>query len=219
MIERLSSFILFLWWECNTMSNEERIVKQIEDLSTSIIKALEALEKELSEYIEITDSRLQKLEEKVHKFESFVDVSGKGLVKAIEHSKEEEKTSTLDHLSSQPKLEQPAPVTPPITPPTPSVTPSMPSQTITRIEPPTPPKEPEIETKQEVPISKIPPIPTPPSFKTVLEDKSREQITTGEGELSKGEGSIAKDLEDKQKKEDDKDKEDLLSALKTIDSL
>ena len=66
------------------MSAEERLYKQLEGIVSSIINALEGLEKEFSEYIEETDKRIQRLEDKVHKFESLADVSGKGLVKAIE---------------------------------------------------------------------------------------------------------------------------------------
>ncbi len=188
------------------MSAEERLYKQLEGIVTSIIKALEGLERELSEYIEVTDKRIHLLEEKVHKFESLADVTGKGLVKAIETSKSPEQVKGLAHLASrsepevvsQPKVEapviQPKSESPPAVP---QPTSSTPDQT-----------------------SKIPPVPLPPSYKPVLkediEDSPTDTTTTPTIPIPTAVEKEAKvDDEDKE----DTDKSELMSALKKIDEL
>lgn len=230
------------------LSLEERIFKQIQDLSSSIIRALDSLEKELSEYIEVTDKRLHKLEDKIQKVESYVDASSKGLVGSIE-STAPEKTLSLpqSHPREMAGTQDAAPhptVTPTVTASVeqPKVTPpTTPQPTVT-----TPEKI--IQSKEPIsaPItSSIPPIPTPPSFKAVIsEEEKREKqpsvtseapITTQppitslppipktpEMQQPKTDAPQAPEApqgEEGEKKEDDKDKNDLMSALKTIDSL
>ncbi|HUU79724.1 MAG TPA: hypothetical protein VMX55_15395 [candidate division Zixibacteria bacterium] len=200
------------------MSTDERIYRQLEELSSTIIKALEGLEKEFSEYIEITDNRLQKLEDKIHKLESLSDVTQKGLVKAIESFPDTEKVSTLAHLSSQQFVEKPPIVSQP--PPKPIETSTLETPTIPQNIPIPQPKPQESPVPSPT-ISRIPPVPTPPSFQPILQnERLTEPMPLPERpEIKKIEGSIAEELEEKKKKEEDKDKDDLMSALKTIDSL
>ena len=68
----------------------------------------------------------------------------------------------------------------------------------------------------------VPPVPIPPSFKPVLAEEPVKEAVVPQpktAESSTTDGSIATNLEDKKKKEADKDKDDLMSALKMIDSL
>lgn len=184
------------------MSAEERLYKQLEGIVSSIIKALEGLEKELSEYIEVTDNRISKLENKVHKFESLAAVSGKGLVKAIESSKSPEQVKGLAHLAAQNK---------------PAVTPKPDIQT--------PVIQPKAETSPAVPqppsagtthTSKVPPVPLPPSFKPVMKDEPAQPVSTAPSVPRPP--TTRKDSEEAEEKED-KDKKELMSALKKIDEL
>lgn len=201
------------------MSADERIYRQLEELSSTIIKALEGLEKELSEYIEVTDNRLQKLEDKIHKLESLSDVTQKGLVKAIESSPDTEKVSTLAHLSSQQAAEKPPIVSQP--PPRPIETSTLEAPTVIPQNISIPQPKPQESPVPPPSISRIPPVPTPPSFQPVLQnERATELMPLPERlEIKKIEGSIVEELEVKKKKEEDKDKDDLMSALKTIDSL
>ena len=187
------------------MSAEERLYKQLEGIVASIIKALEGLEKELSEYIEVTDKRIHKLEEKVHKFESLADVSGKGLVKAIETSKSPDQVKGLAHLASQSK-----------------------STVAPKPEVKTPIIEPKAEAKSTIPqppstaaslseTSKVPPVPMPPSFKPVMREESTETTTPASPSVPKP-PTIKKESKEAEDKED-KDKNELMSALKKIDEL
>ena len=222
------------------LSLEERIFKQIQDLSTSIIRALDSLEKELSEYMEVTDKRLIKLEDKFQKVESYIDASSKGLVKSIE-STAPEKTISLpqthprEKAASQPAV-QPV-VQPPVTAQAEQPKTSIPITPLSaEIKPK---KQPQVKEKPSVPsTNSIPPVPTPPSFKAVIsEEKPAAQapITTQppvtsqppipktpEVQQPKAEtqqAPVAPQVEEGEKKEDDKDKKDLMSALKMIDSL
>ncbi|MFW9924711.1 MAG: hypothetical protein ACFFDW_15630 [Candidatus Thorarchaeota archaeon] len=226
------------------MNSDERIYRQVEELSSSIIKALEALEKELSQYIEITDKRLHTLEDKVQKLESLVDVSSKGLVKSFEQQRESI-TPPLQQSTpfSQPKPVQTIPQSYHAAPPTPIIEkPTSPSVPTVHQSPPQPPhttseitKTPEapserpstIPTHPTTPVpqseaSRFPPIPKPPSFEATLEKKPDEElldIPERDDSIKKHEGNIAEEIEIKEKKETDKDKEELLSALKMIDNL
>ena len=212
------------------MSAEERIYKQLEDISTSIIKALEGLEKELAEYIKITDSRLGKLENKVQRLESLADVSSSGLIKTIEKSTSQDKTSELSHIATQPNPPPSEPisqtiepiVTKPVLEPKPEPTPTPQPQMSTAIPKPVTSA---VKMTEAPPMdSKIPPVPIPPSFKPVLQGEQENvpeavvpqpKPTASTPEKS----TISADLEEKKKKEADKDKDDLMSALKMIDSL
>ncbi len=187
------------------MSAEERLYKQLEGIVASIIKALEGLEKELSEYIEVTDRRIHKLEDKVHKFESLADVSGKGLVKAVETSKSPDQVKGLAHIAPQSK---------PAVTPTPVVkTPVIQPKAET---PPAVPQTPSVSTAQ---TSKVPPVPLPPSFKPVMKDEPAEPVSTAPTTPSVTKPSTTqKDPEEAEDKED-KDKNELMSALKKIDEL
>lgn len=186
------------------MSAEERLYKQLEGIVSSIIKALEGLEKELSEYIEVTDKRIHKLEDKVHKFESLADVSGKGLVKAIETSKSPEQVKGLAHIAAQSK---PA-VTPKPEVHTPVIQP--------KAETPAVPQPPGASTAQ---TSRIPPVPLPPSFKPVMKDEPAQPVSTAPSIPSVPRPpTTRKDPEEAEEKED-KDKNELMSALKKIDEL
>ncbi len=176
------------------MSAEERLYKQLEGIVSSIINALEGLEKELSEYIEETDKRIQRLEDKVRKFESLADVSGKGLVKAIESSESPEQVKGLAHLATQ-------------------------SKPTVRTKPETPPAVPQPPAARTSPTSKVPPVPLPPSFKPVLKDESQEPSTSAPAipTIPKP-PTTRKDPEETEEKED-MDKKELMSALKKIDEL
>ena len=187
------------------MSAEERLYKQLEGIVSSIIKALEGLEKELSEYIEVTDKRIHRLEDKVHKFESLADVSSKGLVKAIETSKSPEQVKGLAHIVAQSK--------PAVTPKPEIQTPVIQPKAET---PPAVPQQPSASTAQ---TSKIPPVPLPPSFKPVMKDESPEAVSTAPTTpIVPRPPTPRKDPEEAEEKED-KDKKELMSALKKIDEL
>jgi hypothetical protein len=209
------------------LSLEERIFKQIQDLSTSIIKALDSLEKELSEYIEVTDKRLHKLEDKMQKVESYMDASSKGLVKSIENSPPEKTISLPQTQPVEKTVVQPA-IQPPVT--------ASVEQTKTTkpIKPLAAEITPEIQTKvKEKPsvpsTSSIPPVPTPPSFKAVISEEKKAQplVTSKPPEPKTSEVQQQKtpqtptvsQSEEGEKEEDDKDKKDLMSALKMIDSI
>ncbi|MHA1124436.1 MAG: hypothetical protein ACTSO7_01600 [Candidatus Heimdallarchaeota archaeon] len=218
------------------MSLEERIFKQIQDLSTSIIRALDSLEKELSEYIEVTDKRLHKIEDKILKVESYMDASSQGLVKSIE-STAPEKTISLPQTHPREEAATQPVVQPPVTA---SIEQSKASVPITPLSADiAPKKQPQVKEKPSVPsTSSIPPVPTPPSFKAVIsEEKSTAQpptttqppVTslppipkTPEVQQPKAEtkqAPVSPQVEEGEKKEDDKDKKDLMSALKMIDSI
>lgn len=184
------------------MSAEERLYKQLEGIVSSIINALEGLEKELSEYIEVTDKRIHKLEDKVHKFESLADVSGKGLVKAIETSKRPDQVKGLAHLAAQSK---------------PAVT-SKPEIQTPVIQPKaeTPPAVPQPPSASKAHTSKVPPVPLPPSFKPVMKDEPAKPVSTTPSVPRTP--TTRKDPEEAEEKED-KDKKELMSALKKIDEL
>ncbi|NHJ47661.1 MAG: hypothetical protein FK733_07730 [Asgard group archaeon] len=188
------------------MSAEERLYKQLEGIVSSIIKALEGLEKEFTEYIEVTNKRLQSLEDKIQKMESLADVSEKGLVKAIESSSEPDKVKGLAHLTqSLPEKEisesivQPKPI---------------------EMSPPTVPSDeskPEPLT-EEPPTVKFPEVPTPPSVQTPVVKESLVSPSTDESNPVPQPPTTTAPKDPKKKKEDD-DKEELMSALKKIDSL
>ena len=225
------------------MSAEERIYKQLENISSSIIKALEGLEKELAEYIEVTDSRLNKLENKIQRLESLADVSSSGLVKTIEKSTSQEKTSELSHIAAKPSISSPVPQPnepvpikaelpqSPVPQPKESILTKteLPQKPISQPKVTTPIPQPTsttttpIKTTESQATSGIPPVPIPPSFKPVLKEESPKEETVVPqpkiAEPTTAEGSMATNLEEKKKKENDKDKDDLMSALKMIDSL
>ena len=187
------------------MSAEERLYKQLEGIVSTIIKALEGLERELSEYIEVTDNRIHRLEDKVRKFESLADVSGKGLVKAIESSKSPDQVKGLAHLAAQSK---------------PAVTPKPEVQTpVIQPKVETPPAVPQPPSAGTTHTSKIPPVPLPPSFKPVLKDEPAQPITTAPTTPSVPRTpTTRKDPKEAEEKEDT-DKTELMSALKKIDEL
>ena len=226
-MEIKSKLVINLTIMVQNLSLEERIFKQIQDLSSSIIRALDSLEKELSEYIEVTDNRLHKLEDKILKVESYIDASSQGLVKSIESSPPE-KTISLpvthpqEKVTTQPtakssataSIEQPK-ASHPTTP-----------QPIVSI----PEKQTQVTGKVSTPdASKMPPIPTPPSFKPVIsEEKPADQShipkvpeipQQQQEKIDAPQAPTAPQGEEGEKKEDDKDKKDLMSALKMIDSL
>ncbi|MBK5114153.1 MAG: hypothetical protein KGD59_08855 [Candidatus Heimdallarchaeota archaeon] len=187
------------------MSAEERLYKQLEGIVASIIKALEGLEKELSEYIEVTDRRIHKLEDKVHKFESLADVSSKGLVKSIETSESPEQVRGLAHIATQSK--------PAVTPEPEIQAPIMQPKTET---PPAVPQPPSAVTAE---TSRVPPVPLPPSFKPVMSDEPLEAVSTAPATpIVPRPPTARKDSEEAEEKED-KDKNELMSALKKIDEL
>ena len=187
------------------MSAEERLYKQLEGIVSSIIKALEGLEKELSEYIEVTDRRIHKLEDKVHKFESLADVSSKGLVKAVETSKSPDQVKGLAHIAPQSK---------------PAVTPKPEIQTpVIQPKAETPPAVPQPPSASTAQTSKIPPVPLPPSFKPVMKDEPPKPASTAPTTpIVPRPPTTKKDPEEVEEKED-KDKNELMSALKKIDEL
>jgi len=168
---------------------------------------LEGLEKELSEYIEVTDKRIHLLEAKVHKFESLADVSGKGLVKAIETSKSPEQVKGLAHL---------APKSEPIDTPKPEMVKSSVIESRTE----SPPAVPQPESPSQDPTSKVPPVPLPPSYKPVLKEEPEESVSTPPTStpIVPKPPSTAKESNEDDDKED-KDKSELMSALKKIDEL
>lgn len=198
------------------MSSEERIYKQVEELSASILKALEGLENELSEYMDDTDKRLHFLEEKVKKLEAFIEASKKTSI--IETT-----TTTSPKVIAPPTTDAPfqkpfAPTTktiPPI-PRTPQVEASVKKEDVQQKE--------EIGIAPQIDRATIPPIPKPPSFSSV-----KESVEGKEGLMElperktadkpKDDVPISDKLDEKEKKENDKDKEELLTALKKIDAL
>lgn len=203
------------------MSAEERMYKQLENISSTIIKALEALEKELAEYIQVTDSRFHKLEDKINRLEALADVTSRGLVRTIENSADKGKVSALSHITT-PKS-NPIPQSPiPLVAQTESPKEQSPQPVVSS---PVPrPTQSSVIAPVEAPsFSKIPEVPIPPSFKPTLEEEpAKEAIKVPQPkdlESSLTNSSIAEKLEEKQKKETDKDKDDLMSALKMIDSL
>ena len=203
------------------MSSEERIYKQLENISSTIIKALDGLEKELAENMKVTDSRLRKLEDKIIRLESLADVSSKGLVKTVEDFANKEKVSTLSHIATPMSNPTPQPPTPLITQ-TETLKEQSP-QPVVSTPVPKPIQSPIIAPVEAPNFSKIPVVPIPPSFKPVLtEEPAKEEIIVPQpksSESSLSNSSIAEKLEEKKKKETDKDKNDLMSALKMIDSL
>lgn len=185
------------------MSAEDRFYKQLEGIVSSIIKALEGLEKEFSEYIEITNKRLEVLENKAQKMESLADVSGKGLVKAIDTSINPEAVKGLAHLT-----QQSSPETEPI---------AIKQQPII--------KEEEVYSKPiayedptkimpEKSIPDIPPVPIPPSVQTPVEEKAIVEKPTEEAVIPQPPKTTETTKEPKKE-----DKEELMDALKIIDSL
>ena len=206
------------------LSQDDKLYKQLEDFVTTIIKSLENLEKEFTEYIDVTNKRIQILEEKVHRMESLADVSGKGLLKAIESSPNADKVKGLAHLTA-PTIEQPAKeevkVTPPVEAPIaepkverpPSLVPIPPSEQKTDETPAT-----------SIPTSITPPVPKPPSFKPVTAEEPQaidESIAPKPHETRIPEVPKPPDdkEDDKKPKKEDEDKDELMSALKIIDSL
>jgi len=189
------------------LSTEERLYKQLDGIVSSIIKALESLEKELSDYIVVTNKRLKILEEKVTKFESLADVSEKGLVKAIESTSSSEKVKTLSHIAPQehppaPKVDQRPIPTPPIA----------------KVEAPiesAPIKQPETSYIQP---TTTPSIPKPPAFKAELSTEI-EAPTVPEIPITETPNLKEPSVEKKDSKKEDEDKDELMSALKIIDSL
>lgn len=204
------------------MSAEERIYKQLENISSTIIKALEALEREVAEYIQVTDSRLLKLEEKINRLGALADVSSRGLVKTVENSTEKGEVSALSHITTPTSSPTPQTPTPPPVTQIESPKEQPPQPIVSTPEPSSP--QPSVVTPVEAPdFTKIPAVPIPPTFKATLEEKPvKEEITIPQpksSESSLSESSVAEKLEEKEKKETDKDKDDLMSALKMIDSL
>ncbi len=204
------------------MSAEERIYKQLENITSAIIKALEGLEREVAEYIQVTDSRLHKLEDKINRLEALADVSSKGLVKTVEDSEDKEKVSALSHITTP--TSSPIPQTPTPPPVTQIETPKeQPLQPVVSTPEPSSPQPSVIASIEAPDFTKIPAVPIPPTFKATLEEKpAKEEITIPQpksSESSLSESSVAEKLEEKEKKETDKDKDDLMSALKMIDSL
>ncbi len=192
------------------MSSEEKLAKQLDDIASSIIKALEGLEKELSEYIEITNKRLHILEDKMQKLESLADVSGKGLIKAIESPKPQEHSTFSQAKTHQPiDSPQPKPITPSIEQP--KITTAPPTATIPKVESEIP------QSKPIITESKLPPVPIPPTFQPKIEELSPE-ITppTTDPEVP---STPETKSDDPTKKKDSEDKDELMSALKIIDSL
>ncbi len=214
------------------MSLEERIFKQIQDLSSSIIRALDSLEKELSEYMEVTDNRLHKLEDKMLKVNSYINASSQGLVKSIESSPPEKtislpSTHPQENVTTQPMVKPPA---------TASIEQAKVSPTTPQPPVSIPEKQTQVTSKVSTPdTSKMPPIPTPPSFKPVISKEkpadqppvmSQPQIPKvpetppqQQEKIDAPQTPTAPQGEEGEKQEDDKDKKDLMSALKMIDSL
>jgi len=186
------------------LSIEERLAKQLDSIAGSIIKALESLEKELSEYITVTNKRLQVLEAKVVKFESLADVTNKGLVGAIQGSSNPDSVKGLAHLSTQSSTTPPSipkPVQPPVVQPTVSAPPPKTTIPIVKSSAPAP--------QQPTEEIKLPPVPKPPTFKPTLTDDKPKTDEPSPPTVDKK----------KPEKKDGDDKEELMSALKIIDSL
>ncbi|NHK30729.1 MAG: hypothetical protein FK730_05220 [Asgard group archaeon] len=188
------------------MSAEERLYKQLEGIVSSIIKALEGLEKEFSEYIEDTNRRLEVLEDKIQKIGSLADVSGKGLVKAIDESANPEAVKGLAHLTQKPSIEtKPEVIVPPTS-----------THNETEVRQPIPLTE-TTKTIQEKSIPKVPPVPTTPSIQTSIETEPVvEKPTSDEGIPQPPKSSEPIEITKDPKKED---KDELMDALKVIDDL
>ena len=208
------------------MNTEEELVKQLEGIVSSMIKALESLEKEFSEYIDVTNKRLQVLEDRIQRFDSLAAVSGQGLVKAIEGTPDFEKVEGLAHLSTQKTETQPPQTTPPVTAEIESKEEIQPQDIQPTIEIPSPSDviEETPTTPQTDDYSELPPVPVPPTFKTddVIETPEPEI----EGQLASPvvQQPIAPTGDSIPKTEvmgieDEDDKKELMSALKLIDSL
>ncbi len=203
------------------MSDEERIYKQLENISSTIIKALEGLEKELEDYIQVTDSRFLKLEDKVNRLEALANASSRGLVKTIEDSTDKKEISELSHIVPKRSSSIPQPTTSHVS----QVESLKEHSSQPKISTPVPiPTQSPIIAPVETPaFSKVPEVPIPPSFKPTLEKEPvKEEITVPQpkkSESSLPNNSIAEKLEEKKKEETDQDKDDLMSALKMIDSL
>jgi hypothetical protein len=190
------------------LNSEERIYKQVEELSSSIITALEALEKELSEYIEVTDRRLKKLEEKVQNFESLALVSEKGLL----GTKSEKGNSNImrqadiaNNVPHSSETQQSKPVIPP------SV---VEKPVLDKQQQKTDFKPPKQESKHI-----IPPVPKPPSFEPKENSNQQPTIPPQIKQQPVQEQKPPVIKEGKKSTEDEQEKEDLMEALKLIDSL
>lgn len=196
------------------MSQDDKLYKQLEDFVVTIIKSLENLEKEFTEYIDVTNRRIQNLEEKVHRIDSLADVSGKGLLKAIESSPSPDNVKGLAHLTT-PITEQPgkeAKATPQVESPIPKQKAKQPPSIVPR--PPSEQKT-DVQLPTTMPTSGVPPIPKPPSFKTTIAEEPTTPKLTESVTLE-----VQKPLADEKKpKKEDEDKDELMSALKIIDSL
>ena len=194
------------------MSTEQKFYKQLEGIVTSVIKALEGLEKELSEYVKVTNNRLQKLEDKINKIESLVDVSGKGLVKAIESAPAFENVETLAHIATQAKAKTSEKISPPL----------IQKKEIFVDESAKPESNFDAEsTTASASSVKVPQIQIPPITKSLK--KEEHSIEIPDEDLKQKEelkpSILDKSKKDILKKEDDEDKDELRSALKIIDSL
>jgi len=201
------------------LSSEDRLASQLESIVSSVIKALEGLEKELSEYIEITNKRLQVLEDKVQKFESLADIKSKGgLVKAIESSSNADQVKQLAHLTQRrpsPTVQQEQKQPPLAQQPIRRTTSSSPS-----------PPQPMPRSPQRPETSQLPPIPKPPSIGTTLSSESIKPPTinpqthaTLSPEHTLDSQRPKEPIKPRSEKKEDDDKEELMSALKVIDSL
>ena len=213
------------------MTAEDRFYKQLEEISSSIMRALEALEKELTEYIGSTDKRLQTLEEKVQKMESFIEITSRGVTSKIDdlNSKPYSPAPSIQKLPEQSTLIQPIESEPQERTPMSAFQGKNISSPITKVDPPTPLNTYSL-VKEESNLVIPPlnpeqpsPIPKPPVYTPALEKEDDEDIITlperKEPLQKRSEGALAIELEEKKKKEQDKDKEELLSALKMIDEL
>jgi len=187
------------------LSAEERLYKQLEGIVSSIIKALEGLEKEFSEYIEITNKRLVALEGKMKKMESLADVSGKGLVEAIDTSTNSDAVKELAHLTQQTTSEiKPAIIKDHSLEDERIITESIVKDETTK-------------TMPEKPVFEIPHVPTPPSEQISIKEEPIVEKPTGEEVVPQPPKTEKIDELTKESKKDDK--EELMDALKIIDSL
>jgi len=198
------------------LSAEDRLVNQLESIVSSVIKALEGLEKELSEYIEVTNRRLDILEKKMKKFESLEDVKSKGgLVKAIESSSNSEQVKPLAHLARHQSSNQQSTL-----PDKMQQQASLQQQSRPSIMPPVTPSSQQQQQPGPPNLSKLPPIPKPPSFETSIETIKAPTVRTPPPIVHETPSELPKkDGKPQLKKKEDNDKEELMSALKTIDAL
>lgn len=211
------------------MSTEE-LVKQLEGIVSSMIKALESLEKEFSDYIEVTNSRLQVLESKVQK----IDARDQAISHTTTDSLEKDDVSSIE----SPSIEHEEPLPPTTTPIEPSINEKHQEDVTTTPIQHHPVSQPIVAehvdatsniqqtsegSSNEHPT--VPPVPTlPPTVpsvrssdqqKPIVEAKDITPPTTSQASTE----TIKPDTKPSTEITDEDDKKELMSALELIDSL